>query len=210
MTTRFRWLAAVGLLVVGCGPSIPNPTGSCEAPDDGSRAGYHSPGGDTWLPDCQNPLRLEYWRVFASAADSAYTMPRLDGERRLAPACADPGHAVAALVQQYGLCAAATTTAEVERVNHMAPADALALTHFLHQQLRFVIADGTTPGIDPYPFPTDVLAACGLHVAANSAELNVICDRERDRLRSGIEPLYFYDGPGAVELVARLNELYGI
>jgi len=204
-----RWLTALAMLAASCGAEIANPTGSCEASGDGARAGYHSAGDSTWLPDCQNALRREYWRVFAVSAASAYTIPRLDGEPRLQPPCVDASHPLARLVDQYGLCAAATNEEEVSRVNDIAPIDALTLTHFLHLQLRFTATDGGL-GIDPFPIPADILDACGLHPDINSADLSALCERERDRLQSGIDIAFSYTGPGAPELVARLNELYGI
>jgi hypothetical protein len=204
-----RWMAALAMLAASCGEEIANPTGSCTAPGDGGRAGYHAPGDSTWLPDCQNPLRREYWRVFAVTAASAYTIPRIDGEPRLQPACADATHALASLVQRYGLCASAMSQEEVQRVNDMAPIDALTLTHFLHGQLRFTTVD-TVLGIDPWPIPSDIIDACGLQPGANSAELTTLCERVRAGLQGGFETAYGYPGPGGVELVARLNELYGI
>jgi hypothetical protein len=208
-TPDTRWLVPLAMLAASCGEDIPNPTGSCVAPNDGARAGYHAPNGDTWLPDCENVLQREYWRVFAVSATSAYTIPRLDGEPRLQPACTDAAHALAVLADRYGLCASAMTTAEVDQVNDMAPVDALAITHFLHAQLRFSVAD-TVLGIDPFPIPSDILDACALHAQTTSADLKAMCDRERDRIQSGNDMGFTYTGPGAVELVARLNELYGI
>lgn len=212
MTVAGRtWLMAVAAVAyaTACRPDIPNPTGSCEAPNDGGRAGYHAPGDSTWLPDCQNPLRREYWRVFATTQTSAYTIPRLDGEPRLQPACADAADALAPLVARYGLCASAMTQEQVTRINDMAPVDALTLTHFLHGQLVFT-AGVNVLGIDPFPMPSDIIDACALHPIDNSAYLTAICDRERDRLASGIDIGFTYQGPGAVELAAALNALYGI
>lgn len=208
-TSGVRWLTAAAMLAASCGAEIANPTGSCEASGDGARAGYHAPGESTWLPDCQNSLLREYWRVFAVSAASSYTIPRLDGEPRLQPACVDASHTMAPLVARYGLCAAAMNDEEVRRVNDMAPIDALTLTHFLHLQLRFTTTDNGL-GIDPFPIPADILDACALHAGSNSADLSALCERERDRLQSGIGIGFSYTGPGATELAAHLNELYGI
>lgn len=113
------------------------------------------------------------------------------------------------LVERYGLCTQAATEAHVTLVNAMLPDHALQITHFLHTQLRFRVApDGL--GITPYPIPTDILDACALHPQANSAALTALCERERARLASGDTVGFLYTGPGAAELVERLNELYGI
>jgi hypothetical protein len=209
--------AAFGLGLTACASSsnssaqrtsaVENPSGSCEASGDGSRAGYHSAAGTTWLPDCRNTLQREYWRVFAQARDSAYVIPRPDGARELGRACSDPAHELNSVVVKYSLCGAASSPAEVERVNNMQPVDALAITHFMHGMLRFI---STGSGVSPYPLPTDILDACALHPDGASAELRFICDRERDRLSSGQEIGFDYSGPGAIELAELLNELYGI
>jgi len=216
MTSLLRSLAAaiaIGLLA-GCGSSsardtsaIANPSGSCKTSGDGSRAGYHSAAGSTWLADCQNPLRREYWRVFAQSEDSAYVIPRPDGAKELAAVCSDPAHALNPLVEKYALCRSAEDGSAVSRVNDILPADALALTRFMHGALRFT---SLGQGISPYPLPNDIVDACALHPDMASAELRFICERERDRLRSGHSIGFDYTGPGAIELTALLNELYGI
>jgi len=185
--------------------ALRNPTGSCTAPDDGSRAGYHSPGNSTWLPDCQNVLKREYWRVFAQSATSAYIIPRPDNVTEFVAACADPAHPLYELAQKY-LCHSAGPDG-VARINDMDPADALTIGHYLHTKLEFVSYD---TDIVPFALPSDVIDACELHADTNSAELEAICKRERDRLASGQEIGFDYTGPGAIELAVRLNELYGI
>src|SRR5687767_7187902 len=106
--------AALGLALSACSSNtqssardssaVVNPSGSCKPSGDGSRPGYHSAAGTTWLPDCRNTLRREYWRVFAQAPDSAYVIPRPDGAPELGPACADAAHPLNALASRYALC----------------------------------------------------------------------------------------------------------
>ncbi|HEY0739383.1 MAG TPA: hypothetical protein VGD69_30955 [Herpetosiphonaceae bacterium] len=181
----------------------------CTAPDDGSRAGYHSAQGSTWIIDCENPLRREYWRVFLGRDQRAAIIPRPDGAPELQPACASVDHPLRGLVERYGLCAQAANEAQVIRVNSLLPGDALQITHFLHTQLRFRVTPEAL-GITPYPIPSDILDACALHPEANSAALNAICERERGRIDGGAAVGFVYTGPGAAQLVERLNELYGI
>lgn len=214
MLTKHHCLIVVLPMLVftaACPPDkVPNPTGSCEAAGTGARAGYHAPGPDAqWLPDCKNPLLREYWRVFARGPNSASTIPRPDGEELLQPACAGPAHELAEIVKRYGLCEQATSSEQVEIVNSMKPADALAVTHFLHGQLRFV-ADTKAMSIRPYAIPAEIIEACDLHPGRNSQALNEMCDREKDRWNSGSGVGFYYTGPGAVELAERLNELYGV
>jgi hypothetical protein len=190
--------------------AVVNPTGSCGTLADPGRIGYGG-GGGTWVPDCQNPLRREYWRVGTTDGKSAHTLPRLDGTPQLQPACADANDVLHSLVERYALCAAADSEAKVNLVNNMELADALRLTHFLHGQLKFAVQEAiahspNTTTIEPYPLPGDILDGCALH--PNSPELQAMCVREQNNLVGGLGLTYM--GPGAVELAARLNELYGI
>jgi hypothetical protein len=189
---------------------LANPSGSCKPTDNGARAGYHAALDSRWLPDCQNPLAREYFRVFTESATSAYVIPRPDGSPYLEPVCSDPQHELHALVEEHALCAAAESDAAAALVNSIPPADALRIAHYLHAQLKWRVIDKPGAGIDPSPLPSDIIDACDLDAMANSADFESLCQRERDRLASGIGIGFFYKGPGAVELVARLNELYGI
>lgn len=211
------------VLVVACGGSsnvndaskagsavnVENPTGDCIAPDSGARAGYHEPADTQWLPDCSNPLKREYWRVFATTAETAYIIPRPDGDPGLEPACTDEEHPLYTVVQYYALCQPASSPQAVARINAIHPRDALAVTHELHSTLRFEVTHEGV-GIAPSPIPSDIVDACELHSNEGLPELEAICEREEDRLRKGHDIGFGYEGPGAVALVERLNELYGI
>ncbi len=181
----------------------------CLPADDGTREGYHYPGDDIWLPECENPLAREYWRVFLQSEKSAYIIPRPDGAPELQPVCADEGHPLRGLIDHYLLCSAATSASQLDKVNNMLPEDALQLAHYLHVQLRFRIKDDGA-GITPFPMPADIIAACDLHPQINSVDLGELCDRERSRLESGHDIGYIYSGDAAIELVELLNELYGV
>ena len=211
------FIASVLGAMVGCGNgtsasgssalSVTNPTGSCKAPDDGGRRGYHSPGaGAVWLPDCQGPLEREYWRVFAVSNTSAYIIPQPAGAPEFAAVCGDSEHELHSLVEKYALCQLLTSET-LPIANDIDPADALALTHYLHTVLLFEVVQ---VGIDPYPFATDIIDACNLHPDANSPAFVELCEREQARLDSGHLIGFTYEDPANAELVARLNELYGI
>lgn len=186
---------------------VENPSGSCVAPNDGSRAGYHSSAGLPWVLDCQNPLAREYWRVFAVDPEHAAMIPRPDGSGYLQAACTDSTQALHAITQTYGLCKSASNSAEVERVNSMAIGDALLVAREQHRQLRFT---HVRDDIQPFPVPSDIVDACNLHDNATLPELQAMCERERGRLESGNDIGFSYGGPGGLELAKRLNELYGI
>jgi hypothetical protein len=177
---------AGGLCVPSSGSApftVENPTGTCEATGDGSRPGYHSPdAGDVYLPDCKLELDREYWRVFATAPDSAYTIPRTDGNPMLRLACTTPGQPESPLVEKYGLCQPASSAAAVDRVNDLLIEDAFAITRYLHSQLVF---RGVDTGVAPPPLPDDVIDACALHPESSSVALQTVCEEERARMMSG-------------------------
>lgn len=198
------------VLTIACQPKIANPTGQCTASSDGSRAGYHGANGDQWLPHCQTPLKREYWRVFATDNKTAYTIPRMDGDPLLSPACGNPKHGLHALVQQYRLCQPATDAQTTSIINAMLPADALVLTFFLHSQLRFRASEGKGgSGVSPYAIPSDVIDACKLKQGTQSSALVAVCKIVRSTVASGFDKGISY-GSAAPELADRLNELYGV
>ena len=203
--------AAVVLCAGGCGQlTFANPSGTCGTRSGGGRAGYQVPGpDDQWVPDCQNALLREYWRVFSQDGESAYVIPRPDGAPELSSPCTDANHDLHTVVVRYDLCSAAGSTEQVNTINHIELSDALRVIHFLHTQLKFVVTEDPL-GIQPFPIPSDIIDACALGAGLNSSELEAICERERDRLRSGVDVGFSYTGPGGAELVTRLNELYGI
>lgn len=209
----------LGLLVAACGGPVTateddtaltvvdNPSGTCVAPDDGARLGYHSPGDDVWLPDCQKRPAREYWRIFARDAAHAYLVPRPDGAPELSAACTNPTHPLHLLVARYTLCTSASSPERVERVNSMSPVDALAVSRELHANLRFT---QRADNVSPFPLPSDVLGACELASPNGDPTFESLCARERERLASGNLIGFAYDGPAGAELARRLNELYGV
>lgn len=215
MLARLRHHCCLATLVViagaGCGQStIINPSGTCGTRPGEVRAGYHVPDkDDTWVPDCQNALAREYWRVYSKDGRTGYVVPRPDGAPQLMAPCADSQHELNPLVVRYQLCSAASRVEQVALINQIALSDALVVARFLHKQLKFAVTQNAL-GIQPFPISADIVDACALAEGKNSSDLEAICKRERDRLRSGIDIGFSYTGDGAGELVARLNQLYGI
>jgi hypothetical protein len=205
------FLATVAVAGVGCQQvTITNPSGTCGTRAADVRAGYHVPAADDrWVPDCQGTLAREYWRVYSKDGVTGYIIPRPDGAPQLAAPCADSQHDLHPLVVRYALCSAADSAEKVDVINHIALSDALGVAHFLHRQLKFAISQDSL-GIRPFPIPADIVDACALDGGTNSSDLESICQRERDRLRSGTDIGFSYTGPGASELVMKLNQLYGI
>jgi hypothetical protein len=192
-------------------PVVANPAGDCPAPDNGATAS-HAPGSARWLPDCKKPLRREYFRVFAKSESSAFMVPRPDHSTIARALCSSEaaGSSLRALLERYTLCA---ETPDVNRINTMLPADALAIAHALHEHLRFEANGGD---VRPYPYSEDVLAVCELKPELAKGVLSDICDweREHDRKRKAGVPIPAIGRvPPASEgppLAAAMNELYGI
>lgn len=215
---------------LGCSswPQIQNPTGSCSAPDDGSRPGYHYPMESQWIPDCQNPLNREYWRVFVDANGRVSISPRVSSDINapfpspFQPVCQDPDHDLAPLVQAYALCSPTLSAEDLALQEQMSVTEALLLTHFLHQELYFEVSrydlstEEVFEAITPRPIPSDILDACDLYPDQNSPELSLICEWEREQVERADNGYpssligYNYGGPEGIELAHRLNQLYGI
>ncbi len=193
-------------------PSGDNPTGDCVAGGDGSRVG-HSPGADsTYLPDCELNLEREYYRVFVQSDGTAYMIPRPDNHPDFIDVClslneSDPLYETA---RAYSLCQSeAFDSSQVEQINSMAPADALALAHYLHERLVFFV---TADGVRPYPQAQDILDLCKMDEAFRNGPMQERCDFELDAEESGVrnEIGWVHTGVEAEALAPALNALYGI
>src|SRR5687768_7852124 len=127
---------------------------ACPTQDDGDRPGYHS-GAGPWIRDCNTPWTREYYRVFTQTQGdqtTAYLMPRPDGTPAMTTACKRTD--LRPMLDRYQWCVEAV---EPDRVNNMTVADALAIAHALHENMKFVGTDG---GVWPYPMPDDVAVVC--------------------------------------------------
>lgn len=190
-------------------PNVRNPTGDCASPpDNGARPG-HAPGQARYLPDCKAPLRRQYFRVFAQSESNAYMIPRPDNVPTTRALCtSEPaGSPLRALLEKYTLC---TEAPDVERVNAMTAADALAIAHALHEHMQFVANGGD---VRPFPYDDDVLAVCDAkHALALSDRCMYTRELERKMREQGelAEPYRIPPDAEGPPLAAALNELYGI
>ena len=142
-----RWALCLALLA-GCAgldasekcPAVANPTGDCETPDDGSRAGTHSAERCTWLRHCQ--VKRELWRAFATepGGETWFLFPRPDGS----------------------MCVPEAKRAMPE-INALTQEEALLAVFCLHKTLTFTAEDHGTDNWDvrPSPFPSDIAEICG-------------------------------------------------
>lgn len=190
-------------------PGVPNPSGDCAPEDNGGREGYHSPdASDSYLPDCTLTLQREYYRVFQKEDGKAYIIPRPDGHSAWLTPCSDETHPLHALVLKYQLCKSAETPAEVEAVNAIEPADALTLTHALHEELVFYPVQDA---VAPWPFSPDIVAACKSNEALRTGVFEARCDTEIElEGKPRPEEVVTYSPQEAAALAAALNTLYGI
>jgi len=207
-----RLQVAMMLTAVAVHGAVLNPTGACGVKSSrgaGGRWNYHSPGEvDTYVPDCQNPLRREYWRVFVQRdRGTAYVIPRPDDMGTKFGLCEDGDPD--ALFRKYGLCSG--TDFSVSAVNNMETAEALNITHALHGRLVFqATQSGDGWGIDPFAPEDDILAVCD-EAITDDADALAHCKRLRARCSDGacqgiaIVP----NEASARSLVPALNELYG-
>ena len=190
------------LTVLACGPVIDNPSGDCDAGGDGNRSNYFS--SDQYLPDCQNPLYRELWRVFAETEASAYILPRPDGMGIDFAICDGEDADLTTLFTEYGVC---EEYADPDVINDIKPADALVITNQLHQRLRFSADENG--GLFPWAPDDDILAACTL--IENQAALSFCALLESRCSGYACDDIGYIPGPEAVEaLIPALNELYGI
>ena len=194
----------------GATNTVKNPSGNCVAPDDGSRHGYHSSEGATWLVDCEPVLTREYWRVFVESGDVAYMIPRPDSTGLTYGHCNGTENEHLNLFKRNGLC---DKYGDPEIINSMTPSDALAIAHILHESLVFEISDhldGTT-SIVPFAPDSDLADACQV----KGVQLDVardVCARIVDRQEAdfSIGSAWLLSLEEATELAEALNLLYGI
>lgn len=200
------------LLLLSCqtttSPNIQNPSGDCETSDNGARTCYHAPmETDIYLPDCENTLNREYWRVFASDENSAYIIPRPDGMGLLYDLCDETD--IGFVMNEYGLCLETLGANEVEQINNIPLTDALTITHVLHQQLFFTVDDNDQ--ISPWAPPNDILEAC-LYSDDNDSVVSAYCETALEYYNDGDCPSIAFS-PSAEEapiIAVRLNTIYGL
>ncbi|CAB9524844.1 expressed unknown protein [Seminavis robusta] len=203
------------LLLLWLAPSLSMafiPTGDCSdtTGTNGGRVGYHSPSPtDVYLPDCQNPLQRELWRVFVQEDGTAYMIPRPDGLGITYGLCNNDAfdQELMAKAQQYGLCDETVTDPTV--INSMTPEDALRFANAFHRQLRFSISDDNQ--IYPWAPDEDILLACeNITSQAALGHCEALANRCNDDTGECIEIGVIPSVEAVQELVPALNALYGV
>eukprot|EP00579_Thalassiosira_antarctica_P032606 CAMPEP_0202002176 /NCGR_PEP_ID=MMETSP0905-20130828/8078_1 /ASSEMBLY_ACC=CAM_ASM_000554 /TAXON_ID=420261 /ORGANISM="Thalassiosira antarctica, Strain CCMP982" /LENGTH=219 /DNA_ID=CAMNT_0048559005 /DNA_START=19 /DNA_END=675 /DNA_ORIENTATION=+ len=179
------------------GASITNPSGTCGVDNSegaGDRPGYHSPSpGTTYVPNCNNSPKREYWRVFVGSGgdiSSTYIIPRPD-EKGVEYGFCGEGDDLSELFERNSLC----ETTDVEKINNIPLDEALRITNALHGKLVFVaeswsLGDRVEWSISPWAPEDDILEICDKEMTADANALGY-CGRIRSRcdgVEIGIEP----------------------
>jgi hypothetical protein len=182
-------------------PPPTNPTEPCVPRSDGAREGFQLPEeGDLWIPDCSRWPAREYWRVFGRPSGTAYIIPDPSlPPDRFVFACKEATNPLYGIVNKYSLCGGSTSVANMTRE------DALAVANYSHANFYF----NFYPPMVPVPYIGDVLDACALANADDTAEFHSFCEGLRQRTPGGDAGIVPADGPAGGDLAFRLNQLYG-
>lgn len=193
---------------------IVNPTGSCGV--------VEKAWGGAHVPDCQNPLKREYWVVNSrSEGDGSFAaiLPRPDGMGLKYELCDDDE--LGELFKRNLLCNDTLSRDQVERINNIPLEEALEITHALHSRLVFRLQyvgwDGMSEGssawsISPYVPEKDSLAVCDMKLTTNEnvfrycERLTSRCDADGRCQAVGI----IRSDAATKALVPAIKMLYGI
>jgi hypothetical protein len=171
--------------------------------------------GYTYEKNPNVKLAREYWIIIADPNGSRAMLPRPDGDPRVVAECVANGP-LAATLRTAQLCSQATSET-LARVNALSPAEAVQVSTFLHEKLRFSANEGDAekgiaPSVQPYPLTDDILDVCKAFPADRSGALRERCDEELKYEGASARPSIarVYSIEDARALAARLNDLYGI
>lgn len=154
-------------------------------------------------------LAREYWTILRGPNDAYALVPRPDAASQIAEECARDTE-LAKRFQKAALCSAATSSADVERVNALSREDARAVSSFLHRGLRFR-REGST--IAPYPLSSDIIEICKSSEKLRASELADVCAFEMRHADLGAprpDIGYVFTARDLDHLPAALNALYGV
>ncbi len=196
---------------------VANPTGDCVAEDEGGRDCYHAPDpSDSYLPDCDAPLDREYWRVFAREGEegvyTAYMIPRPDATGITWGICDGEDAALAELFERNLLCQSSVGQDELEVINAMDVAEALEISHALHERLVFSPIDyGDGWSVEPFAPERDLAEAC-VQWGSDYPDAAEVCDELVGNMEAGTCMMLaqLYSEAEATDMAALMNRLYGI
>ncbi|MCA9618257.1 MAG: hypothetical protein KC731_04530 [Myxococcales bacterium] len=193
-------------------PDPVNPTGDCQPTGNGWLQCYmftYDAGGQ-WLPDCDPPLDHAYWRVHDTGA-GAYVRPPLEATGITFGICDGNDADLVSLFDSNHLCQPTLSETEADAVEHLAVADALAITRALHERLRFEgVQDESSLEwfVEPRPQVEDLKEVCN---PGSSSSFAQACENFVNRGCAGAGPDYLsLDEAGAADLAEALNQYYGI
>ncbi len=179
----------------------------CSAADDRGSCSYSH--CDDFVVEAskviKNPavkLRREYWVTFQNG-DRVAMFPRPDNATEAMSECGKDS-ATASLLSRNGIC----PPADIGKVNAMSREDALAVSTFLHERLRFVARANS---VQPFPYTDDTLGVCDENPTARTGVLKAVCDRAYQRRSGdGAELAVQLTEAEAAALAPLLNKLYGV
>ncbi|GFH60229.1 hypothetical protein CTEN210_16705 [Chaetoceros tenuissimus] len=182
----------------------------CKSDSDGGRLGYHEPAPtDTFLSNCNNPLKRELWRVFKKETGTAYIIPNPSGLGLVYNICDEYGgfgpmadQYIVKDANKYGLC-----NGDSSLVNDIDPDVALKFTTIFHRHTKFTNKNGA---IDPWVPDDDVIAACDT-LSKDSTAMNY-CNDVKGKCSNGscTEQIIIPDSDTVNILVQALNLIYGV
>lgn len=185
----------------------------CTSDSDGGRLGYHEPSPtDTYLPNCNNPLKRELWRVFKKETGTAYIIPNPSGLGLVYNICDEYGGGgpmadeyIVKDATKYGLCAEKEGDASL--INDIDPDVALKFTTIFHRHTKFT---NKNDAIDPWVPDEDIIAACDT-LNKDSAAINY-CNDVKGKCSEGscTEQIIIPDSDTVNILVQALNLIYGV
>lgn len=160
-------------------------------------------------------LAREYWIVIVDTNGSRAMLPRPDGDERVVAECLANGP-LAPTLRGAALCSAATSET-LPRVNALSASEAIQVSTFLHEKLRFSANEGDAkkglgPSVQPYPLTDDILDVCKAFPVDRNGPLRERCDEELKYENASGRPTIarVYSIEDAQVLATRLNDLYGI
>lgn len=130
--------------------------------------------GEVYVKNPAVKLPREYWIVFRLRDGRHAMFPRPDGAPAITSECKS-GSELGEQFRKISLCEPASSDQAVQRINAMSSEEALKVSAFLHEGLKFR-REGDA--IVPFPYTSDVLAVCHAFPELASTALKDRCDDE--------------------------------
>ncbi len=204
-----RSLLLAALAVAGCSSTPDAAAPKAEEGENPKAPDVVFTDGEVYVKNSAVKLPREYWIVFRLRDGRHAMFPRPDGAPAIATECAS-GSALGERFRKNALCEQAGSDEAVGRVNGMTLDDALEVSTFLHEHLKF---RRESEAIAPFPYTSDILAVCRAFPDLASTALEERCtDEIAAAEKGGARPSIFrsWTTDELASLPGALNRLYGI